>query len=370
MSSHFLSLSHRTRKTHFTKKVIAAGVKAFTVYNHMLLPTVFKSVEEDYHHLKKEVQIWDVSCERQVEISGPDAKKLIQKITPRDLAPLTKTKCFYAPLVNSNGGMINDPIIIMLAEDRYWISISDSDALLWIMGISTGLQLNVSLFEPDVSPLAIQGPKSRTLMKRLFGSKIEKLKFFGVAEFQFLGSNLIISRSGWSKQGGYEIYVNGPKLAETLWDKLFETGYDLNVRAGCPNLIERIEGGLLSYGNDMTLANTPFECGFGKFMPKVVANHCIGAQTLNSNKVRSPSKIIKSLSIDHKERIYCEEPWEIYNIKNEKIGQITSAAYSPDFQKVVALGMINTRSIESEQTMYTSINNKKYTIQIEEKPFI
>ena len=370
MPPHFLSKSRRIRKTPFTQKVMAAGVKAFTVYNHMLLPTVFESVEEDYRHLKKEVQIWDVSCQRQVEIHGEDAKKLVQKITPRDLTALTKAKCFYAPLVNANGGMINDPIIIMLAEDRYWVSIADSDVLLWILGIATGLKLDVSICEPDVSPLAIQGPKSRILLKRLFGTKIEQLRFFEVANFQFQNANLVISRSGWSKQGGYEIYLEDLDSAETLWNTLFEVGEDLNVRAGCPNLIERIEGGLLSYGNDMTLANTPFECGLGKFLPDVIAKDCIGAHILNSSSVRSPSKIIKSLSIDYGQRIYCEEPWAIYDMKDENVGQITSAAYSPDFQKVVALGMINTLSIDSGKTIYTIINNKKHIIQIEEKPFI
>ncbi len=370
MPSHFLSVSRRLRKTHFTQKVIDSGVRAFTVYNHMLLPTVFKSVEEDYHHLKKAVQIWDVSCERQVEIKGRDAKSLVQKIVPRDLASLTKTKCLYVPLVNSKGGMINDPIIIKLDKDRYWISIADSDVLLWIEGIATGLNLNVSIFEPDVSPLAVQGPKSKGLMIRLFGTEIEHLHFFDIGEFQFMGSTFLISRSGYSKQCGYEIYVNQPDLAENLWDALFEAGKDLNVRAGCPNLIERIEGGLLSYGNDMTIDNTPFECGLDKFLPKVISDKCIGADILNSDHARYPKKIIKSLSIDFTDRISCEEPWEIFSEKDEHVGQITSAAYSPSFQKVVALGMVNTKVLRLNETLYTKIDNKKYHTIAEEKPFI
>ena len=303
MSSHLLSISRRLRKTHFTNKVIQSGVKAFTVYNHMLLPTIFESVEEDYHHLKKEVQVWDVSCERQVEIKGPDAKQLVQKIIPRDISLLTQSKCLYTPLVNSKGGMINDPVIIKLAEDRYWISIADSDALLWIDGIATGLKLNVTIFEPDISPLAIQGPKSKELLRRVFGADIEKLKFFEVGIFYFNGLPLITARSGFSKQSGYEIYVSGQDIADKLWDSLFEAGKDLNVRAGCPNLIERTEAGLLSYGNDMDLSNTPFECGLGKFLPKLIPNNCIGAQKLNCKTTRSPNKTIKSLSIDCYEKV-------------------------------------------------------------------
>lgn len=370
MSSHFLSISRRLRKTPFTHRVIESGVQAFTIYNHMLLPTVFRSVEEDYHHLKKEVQIWDVSCERQVEIAGIDSKKLFEKINPRDLTSLTQEKCFYAPLVNSNGGMINDPVIIKLTEDRYWVSIADSDVLLWIEGIATGSNLDVSVFEPDVSPLAIQGPKSKVLLVKLFGTKIEKINFFGVGKFHFMNTDFIISRSGFSKQGGYEIYVNDPDLAETLWDTLFEAGKDLNVRAGCPNLIERIEGGLLSYGNDMTIENTPFECGLGRFLPNVISNECIGSSRLNSDEARSPRRIIKSLSIDYNDRIVCEAPWEIYSEEDDHVGQITSTAYSPDFQKVVALGMVKTSSLKLEQTLYTTINNKKCLTQVRNKPFI
>ena len=370
MSSHLLSISRRLRKTHFTNKVIQSGVKAFTVYNHMLLPTIFESVEEDYHHLKKEVQVWDVSCERQVEIKGPDAKQIVQKIIPRDISLLTQSKCLYTPLVNSKGGMINDPVIIKLSEDRYWISIADSDALLWIDGIATGLKLEVTVFEPDVSPLAIQGPKSKELLRRVFGANIEKLKFFEVGIFYFNGLPLITARSGFSKQSGYEIYVSGPDIADKLWDSLFEAGKDLNVRAGCPNLIERTEAGLLSYGNDMDLSNTPFECGLGKFLPKLIPNNCIGAQKLNCETTRSPNKTIKSLSIDCYEKVYCDGIWELFDSTNKNSGQVTSAAYSPDFQKVVALGMVSSNTLKLGQNLYTVIHGKRYQVKVEDQPFI
>ena len=370
MSSHILSLSRRIRKTHFTDKVIEEGVKGFTVYNHMLLPTVFKNVEEDYHHLKKEVQIWDVSCERQVEINGKDAYELLQMITPRSLDKLSKKKCLYVPLVNSKGFMVNDPVIIKISDEKYWISIADSDVLLWIDGIVSALNLDVDVSEPDISPLAIQGPKSEILASKLFGSKIKKLNFFDVENFKFEGQELLIAKSGYSKQGGYEIYVNGPKIAVKLWDTLFEEGKALNVRAGCPNLIERIEGGLLSYGNDMTIENTPFECGFEKFLPKKILNESLSAGSLNSNEIRCPKKIIKSLSIDCENKIYCENVWNVVNHKNKVVGQITSGAFSPDQNKIVALGMIDEDFLKSEKHLFTIIDNKKYSTNIHEKPFI
>ena len=240
----------------------------------MLLPTYFKSIEEDYHHLKSEVQVWDVSCERQVQIKGKDAFKLLEMITPRNLNKLSEKKCLYVPLVNSKGFMVNDPVIIKVSEEKYWISIADSDVLLWIDGIVSALNLDLIVNEPDISPLAIQGPKSELLASKVFGSKISKLKLFDIDSFNFEGEKLLVAKSGYSKQGGYEIYVNGPDVAIKLWDALFEEGKNLNVRAGCPNLIERVEAGLLSYGNDMTIENTPFECNLEKFVQKIVPNHC------------------------------------------------------------------------------------------------
>ena len=159
--SYDLSISRRTRRTPYTDRITAAGVKAYTVYNHMLLATVFDSIVEDYHHLKKHVQVWDVACERQIEVRGADAARLIQMLTPRDLRSMTPGRCYYTPMVDETGGMLNDPVTIKLDEDRFWVSIADSDLLFWIKGIAYGLRLEVDVREADVWPLAVQGPKSR-----------------------------------------------------------------------------------------------------------------------------------------------------------------------------------------------------------------
>ena len=159
MATPLLSCSIRLRRTPFSRRVEAAGVKAYTVYNHMLVPTVFRSVEEDYAHLKSAVQVWDVSCERQVEIAGPDARRLVQITTPRDLANMAEDQCYYLPIVDERGAMLNDPVLIKLAEDRYWVSLADTDMLFYYKGLANGFGLDVKVLEPDASPLAIQGPK-------------------------------------------------------------------------------------------------------------------------------------------------------------------------------------------------------------------
>lgn len=334
-----ISPSRRLRRTPFSEGVEAAGVKAYTVYNRMLLPTVFDSVEADYHHLKKHVQVWDVSCERQVELRGPDAGRLMQMLTPRDLRGMLPGQCLYIPIVDETGGMLNDPVAVKLSEDRFWISIADSDLLLWVKGIANGYRLDVLVDEPDVSPLAVQGPKAEDLMERVFGERVRDIRFFRFDLFQFEGLDLAIARSGYSKQGGFEIYVDGTDIGMPLWNLLFQAGADLNVRAGCPNLIERIESGLLSYGNDMTDDNTPHECGLGRFCDTQTAIGCIGRDALLRVAKEGPVQQIRPLAIEGDPVGPCDRPWGLY-AGDVRVGQITSAAWSPDFNINVAIGMV------------------------------
>lgn len=335
-----LSISRRTRSTPWTEKNTQAGIKAYTVYNHMLLPTVFESVEADYHHLKKHVQIWDVACERQVEVRGPAAAALVQMLTPRNLTKMRDDQCYYIPVVDEKGGMLNDPVAVKHDDDRWWISLADSDLLYWIKGLAVGRGLDVDIFEPDVSPLAVQGPSSDDLMARVFGEGIRELKFFRHRKINFNGKAFTVARSGYSVQGGFEIYVEGASNGEAIWDALIDAGQDLNVRAGCPNLIERIEGGLLSYGNDMTRENTPFECGLGKFCKGDAVRHCIGADVLQCELENGPKRQIRGLSISGGKVPACTAPWPV-EVDGARVGQVTSAAWSPDFNTNVAIGMLD-----------------------------
>ena len=334
-----ISPSRRLRRTPFSDGVEAAGVKGYTVYNRMLLPTVFESVEADYRHLKTHVQVWDVACERQVELRGPDAARLMQMLTPRDLRGMLPGQCFYVPIVDETGGMLNDPVAVKLSEDRWWISIADSDLLLWVKGIAVGYRLDVLVDEPDVSPLAVQGPKADELMARVFGDRVRDIRFFRFDMFEFEGRDLAIARSGYSKQGGFEIYVEGSEIGMPLWNALFAAGEDLQVRAGCPNLIERIEGGLLSYGNDMTDDNTPHECGLGKFCNTNTAIGCIGRDALLRVAKEGPIQQIRPIAIAGDPVPGCDRPWGLY-ADGKWVGQVTSAAWSPDFKTNVAIGMV------------------------------
>ena len=334
-----LSLSRRLRRTPFSEGVEAEGVKAYTVYNHMLLPTVFRSITEDYRHLKEAVQVWDVACERQVELRGPDAGRLMQMLTPRDLRGVLPGQCLYVPIVDETGGMLNDPVALKLSEERWWISIADSDLLYWVKGIAFGYRLDVLVDEPDISPLAIQGPRAEDLMAAVFGDSVRNVRFFRFGHFDFNGRDTIIARSGYSKQGGFEIYHDGHAFGMDLWNALFEAGRSMDVRAGCPNLIERIEGGLLSYGNDMTDDHTPHECGLGRFCDTQTAIGWIGRDAPLRVAKEGPVQQIRPISIDGAPVQSCDRWWPIM-ANGKKVGFVSSAAHSPDFDTNVAIGMV------------------------------
>jgi dimethylsulfoniopropionate demethylase len=334
-----ISPSRRLRRTPFSDGVEAAGVKAYTVYNRMLLATMFESAQADYRHLKDHVQIWDVAVERQVELRGPDAARLMQMLTPRDLRSMMPGQCYYVPIVDETGGMLNDPVAVKLSEDRWWISIADSDLLLWVKGIANGYRLDVLVDEPDISPLAVQGPKADDLLERVFGETIRSIRFFRYGIYQFEGRDLVVARSGYSKQGGFEIYVDGSDIAMPLWNTLFAAGEDLNVRAGCPNNIERIEGGLLSYGNDMTDDNTPHECGLGRFCDTQTAIGCIGRDALLRVAKEGPVQQVCPISIHGDAVPGIDRAWSVF-AGGKRVGQVTSAAWSPDFETNVAIGMV------------------------------
>lgn len=336
-----LNPSCRLRATPYQDRIEAAGVSGFSVVNHMLLPKAYRSsLEQDYWHLRKHVQIWDVSCQRQIRICGEDAARLLQWMTPRNIASAQRGDCLYIPLVDACGGIINDPILLKHEEDCFWLSIADSDVLLYAMGLAIGAGLQVRIDEADIAPLAIQGPKAEDLMVSVFGEAIRDLGFFKHAAFDFCATQQIISRSGYSRQGGFEIYLEGSALAPILWDRLWEAGRCFNLAPGSPNLIERIEGGLLSYGNEMTRANNPLEMGLAKFCDLDGSVDCIGLAALQEIARKGVERIIRGVAFGGVACPPCAKPWPV-KMGDRRIGQITSAAWSPRLQTNVGLGLID-----------------------------
>lgn len=345
ISAPILAVSRRTRRTPYSERVEQAGVIGYTVYNHTLLPTAFRGVEEDYEHLRNHVQIWDVGCERQVQLIGPDALRLAQLMSVRDLSKAQVGQCLYAPLCDTDGGLINDPIILKLAEDQYWLSIADSDVLLWARGLAEGMRLDVEVSEPDVWPLAVQGPKSDDLMAAVFGDVVRDIRFFRFETLPFKGHPMVIARSGWSKQGGFEIYLNNPDLALDLWDTLWEAGKPFNVGPGCPNLIERIEGGLLSYGNDMTKVDNPLECGLDKYCHHDRDIDFLAKNALQRISGEGVQRQMKGVKIAGDPLPGCVVAWWVYR-NGQPVGRVTSAAYSSNFGSNLGFAMLDIAACE------------------------
>ncbi len=356
MKNFLISKSRRVRSTPFTSRIEKQGVKSYTVYNHMLLPTTFSSVEEEYLHLKKDVQIWDVSVQREIEITGADSYNLVQLMTCRDLSKSKIGSCYYCPLVDVSGGLINDPLIFKLENNRWRICIADSDVLLFAKGLAAGKKLNVNIFEANVDTLAIQGPKSFGLMEEVFGSEIKKLGFFKYDFYKFKNYNFLISRSGFSKQGGYEIHVDNKEKGLELYDYFFSIGDKYNLKPGAPNHPERIEGGLLSYGNDMLITDNPFECGFDNYVNLDSNIVFLARESLKKIKKDGIKKKLMGLKIDTN-RLDLDD-FLIFNDKKQNIGEIRSIAFSPKFKKIVGIAMINIEFCK---------NNKKFNMKVNDK---
>ena len=369
MKTYSIAKSRRLRSTPYTSRIEKQGVTAYSSYNHMLLPVAFGSIEDSYYHLKKNVQVWDVAGERQVEIIGKDSAKLVQLMTCRDLSKSKDGRCYYCPIIDDKGGIINDPVVLRLNNNRWWISIADSDVILFAKGLAIGNKFDVQIFEPEVNIMAVQGPKSYKLMEKVFGEEITKLKFFGFDYFDFKGTKHLIAQSGWSKQGGYEIYVENTNSGLALYDHLFEVGKEFDVKPGCPNLIERIESALLSYGNDMDNNDNPFECGFDKFINLDSDVIFLGKENLKKIKSEGIKRKLMGVQIDTKE-INVSGSIDLKDENNIKIGELRSGCYSPHIGKVIGIAMIKKPFWEVSQTIKIEINNQTFDGKVCDLPFI
>ena len=368
MKNFIISKSRRLRATPFSSRIEKQGVKGYTVYNHMLLPTYFSSLEEEYNHLKEHVQLWDVSVQREIEISGKDSSTLVQMMTCRDLSNAKVGGCYYAPLIDSNGGLINDPLIYKLEGNKWRVCIADSDVILYAKGIAAGKNFDVQIFEAKIDTLALQGPKSFDLMVEVFGHKVKDLKFFNYDFYDFNKNKFLVSRSGYSKQGGFEIHIENTKAGLDLYDHFFNIGKKFNLKPGAPNLIERIEGGLLSYGNDMDIGDNPLECGFDKYVNLESDIMFLGKEELKRIKTEGVKKKLMGVKIEANSVSITEEV-PIYAEKKQ-IGMLRSAGYSPKFSKVVGIAMINRNFWNLGQKFLTRFDGKEVSGEVCNLPII
>jgi len=357
------------RKSPFFDATVRWGATDFSVYNHMYIPRSFGDPEQNFWNLVNDAILCDVGVERQVEITGPDAAQFTQLLTPRNLSECAVGQCKYVLITNAAGGIINDPVLLRLEENRFWLSLADSDVLLWAQGIATHAGLDVDIREPDVSPLQLQGPKSGDIMEALFGPGIRDLKYYWLDHFELDGIELVISRTGWSSELGYEIYLLDGAHGEQLWEKIMAAGEPLGLKPGHTSSIRRIEGGMLSYHADMDADTNPFELSLDRLVDLDMSADFIGKASLQSIKQNGVTRSQVGLVIEGEPLSGPNTEFWSVSSGDKIVGKVTSAVYSPRLKQNIALAMVSIDCADIGTTCLVTTPDDQRAAKVVPKPF-
>jgi aminomethyltransferase len=325
----------RLKRSPYFEATQRAGCRGYTVYNHMLLPIRYDSFEAEYQRLLADVTLWDVSVERNVEIAGPDGVRFAELLTPRDLSKCAVGEGRYVILTDEAGGIVNDPVLLRLEENRFWLACADSDVLLWAKGVARGSGMRVELRELDVAPLQVQGPKSRQLVTDMFGDTVSNLKYYEFRRTELQGIPVLVTRTGWTGELGYELYLLDPARGVDLWNRVMETGKRYNIAPSGPSDIRRIEAGILNYGIDMTLDNNPYEVGLERLVSLDKKADFVGREALEKISTQRVSRRLVGVEIGG-------TPMEM-NMTRYPVtsgGFVTSCVHSPRLAKNIGYAMV------------------------------
>ena len=338
----------RIRKSPYYYAARRHGVRLYSVYNHHYHPRLYRDPIEEYWQLLEGVTVWDVGgAERQVEITGPDAFRFTNMLTPRNLERCEVGQCKYAFITDERGGIINDPVLLRLAENHFWLSLADSDVLLWAKGVAYHAGMEVTITEPDVGPLQIQGPKSKEVMTDLFGAGIIELPYYHMAERELEGMRMVVSRTGYSGELGYELYLrDASRDGVKLWDAVIQAGEPYGLAPIGPCHIRRIEGGILAHGCDMTIEENPYEVGYGyKWMVELEQQQdFIGREALRGIAQRGVSRKLVGVELGGAQLgAYSDGSMpDFFPVAKDgvRIGKVTSACFSPRLEKNIGYAMV------------------------------
>ena len=329
----------RLRRSPYFAATQRWGAAAYTVYNHMLFPIRFGDLEEEYWHLLHHVTLWDVAVERQVEITGPDAFRLADLLTPRDLSRCAVGQGKYVVITAEDGGIINDPVLLRLGENHFWLALADSDVLLWARGVALKSGLTVHLTEPDVSPLQVQGPKAKPVMQALFGDRVLELPYYHFIETALDGIPLVVTRTGWTGEVGFEVYLRDGSRGDELWERIMAAGKPHNIRPTGPSDIRRIEAGILNWGADITLDNSPYEVGLERLIDEDKATEFIGRDALRRIKAAGATRTLVGVEIGGDPIAFNMTNWAV-QADGRIVGHVTSAIHSPRLKKNIGYAMV------------------------------
>jgi aminomethyltransferase len=358
------------RKSPYFEATLRYGAKAFSVYNHMYIPRDFGDPVENYWNLVNAAILCDVAVERQVEITGPDAARFVQFLTPRNLSQCQVGQCKYVLITSEEGGIINDPILLRLGESHFWLSLADSDVLLWAKGVAVHSGMDVSIGEPDVSPLQLQGPKSLEIMRELFGEEISTLRYFFLRELELDGIPLVVSRTGWSGELGYELYLRDASRGDELWERVMAAGKPSGLRAGHTSTIRRIEAGMLSYHADMDMDTNPFELGFDRLVDLDMPDDFIGKATLKRIKAEGIRRKQVGLEIAGLPIEGTNTQFWPAQRNDEEVGVVTSAVYSPRLERNIALAMVSMEAADKGSELIVYSFSGDLPARVVDVPFI
>ncbi len=360
----------RLRPSPFFHSIMAEGCTAASIYNRMILPASFGNPEKEYWDLIERCVMWDVSAERQVQLQGPDAGALAQILSARDLSKQKIGQGKYVPICNHNGVLINDPICLKLSEDLYWFSIADSDIWFWARAIAAERGLNVEISEPDVSPLAVQGPSAENVVASIFGDWVRDLKYFWFKETEVNGIPVAVQRSGWSKQGGFEIYLRDGSRGDELWSIVKEAGQPYGIGNGGPTSPERTESGLVSCGSDSDDTTNPFEVRMGKFTDVDLDDSVVGVKALRKIKEDGPKRHQLGLVLDGDAKDPMAFHWEHILVDGQKVGDMTQCVWSPRMEANIGYALISVDCKPGDAVVLKRPGNREVGAKLVDLPFL
>jgi aminomethyltransferase len=369
MHSDDFGFGTQIRKSPFFDATVRWGAQGFSVYNHMYIPRDFGDPEQNFWTLVNDAILCDVAVERQVEITGPDAARFTQMLTPRDLSGMAVGQCKYVLITNAEGGILNDPICLRLGENHFWLSLADSDILLWAQGVAVHSGLDVTIREPDVSPLQLQGPKSGEIMRALFGDEIMDLRYYWLREMELDGIPLIVSRTGWSSELGYEIYLLDGTRGDALWERIMAVGLPFGLKPGHTSTIRRIEGGMLSYHADADMHTNPYELGLDRLVNPDMEAEFIGKFALRRIRDSGVTRKQVGLVIDGPRLAGPNTRfWDVAQ-DGTTVGRVTSAVYSPRLDRNIALAMVSVDCADLGTQLDVTTPSGPVSATVVEKPF-
>jgi glycine cleavage system aminomethyltransferase T len=334
-----ITIGPRVRKSPYFDATLRWGATAFTIYNHVYMPTSYGDPVAEYWRLVTGVTLWDVSCQRQIRISGPDAHRFVELLTPRDLSDCPSHQCLYVLLTDIDGGIVNDAVLMHLRKDEYWLSPGDGDVVLWAQGVATCAAMDVEVVEEEINPLQLQGPKSPHVAWKLFGDTALDLGYYHVVETELQGVPLLLSRTGWSGELGYEIYLKGREHGDWLWETIMAAGEEFGIAPAAPNTIRSIEGALYSYVSDIRREDNPYTIGLDRLVHLDKPADFLGREALQRIRAAGAHRRLVGIEIEGDPIGFNDSFWPVLN-SGERVGHVSRCAWSPRLERNIGFANV------------------------------